>query len=76
MSDVGRYSKVWRYFSFPRFVWLLQQRKLWLARVDTLEDPWESALAGDQLIHTIRRYPPPNFRFQTAGRAQSVALGT
>jgi hypothetical protein len=50
-------SKVWRYFSFPRFVWLLQQRKLWLARVDTLEDPWESALAGDQLTHLISQHP-------------------
>jgi hypothetical protein len=46
---ITRSSKVWRYLSFPRFVWLLQQRKLWLARVDTLDDPWESALAGDQL---------------------------
>jgi hypothetical protein len=59
MSAVGGHSKVWRYFSFPRFVWLLQQRKLWLARVDTLEDPWESALAGDQLAHLISLHPPP-----------------
>ena len=77
MSAVGRSSKVWRYFSFPRFVWLLQQRKLWLARVDTLEDPWESALAGDQLIHTIRRHPLPKFpipdgRESAIGRARRI----
>jgi hypothetical protein len=54
---ITRSSKVWRYLSFPRFVWLLQQRKLWLARVDTLDDPWESALAGDQLTHMISRHP-------------------
>jgi hypothetical protein len=59
VSAVGRHSKVWRYFSFPRFVWLLQQRKLWLARVDRLDDPWEGALAGHQLIHTIRQNSPP-----------------
>jgi hypothetical protein len=64
-------SKVWRYFSFPRFVWLLQERKLWLARVDTLDDPWESALAGDQLIHTIKRHPLPKFPVPE-GRGESA----
>jgi hypothetical protein len=38
-------------------VWLLQFRKLWLARVDKLDDPWESALAGDQLMHMISQTP-------------------
>jgi hypothetical protein len=71
MSAVGRHSKVWRYFSFPRFVWLLQQRKLWLARVDTLEDPWESALAGDQLAHLISQHPPPS-RFLLALQQESA----
>jgi hypothetical protein len=60
MAAVTKDSKVWRYFSFPRFVWLLQQRKLWLARVDSLDDPWESALAGDQLAHVISVHPTPN----------------
>jgi hypothetical protein len=54
---VTSHSKLWRYFSFSRFTWLLQRKKLWLARVDTLDDPWESALAGDQLAHVISRRP-------------------
>jgi hypothetical protein len=30
---------------------------LWFARADTLDDPWELALAGDQLDHVILRRP-------------------
>src|SRR5450631_828359 len=48
---------VWRYMSFSRFVWLLQRKQLWLARADLLGDPWEIALAGDQLDHVIKRHP-------------------
>jgi hypothetical protein len=44
--------------SFSRFVWLLQKKRLWLARADTLGDPWEISLAGDQLAHVISRHPP------------------
>jgi hypothetical protein len=43
--------------SFAKFLWLLQNKKLWLARADTLKDPWELALAGDQLQHVILRQP-------------------
>ena len=76
MSAVGRHSKVWRYFSFPRFVWLLQQRKLWLARVDTLEDPWESALAGDQLAHLISPHSAPQVVVSILKRAIPDAVET
>jgi hypothetical protein len=48
---------LWRYMSFAKFLWLLQNKKLWLARADTLNDPWELALAGDQLQHVILRQP-------------------
>jgi hypothetical protein len=51
-------GKVWRYLSFSRFVWLLQKKQLWLSRADCLGDPWEIALAGDQLAHVISRHPP------------------
>jgi len=44
--------------SFARFVWLLQKKRLWLSRSDLLGDPWEIALAGDQLAHVISRHPP------------------
>ncbi len=48
---------LWRYMSFAKFLWLLQNKRLWLARADTLNDPWELALAGDQLDHVILRRP-------------------
>ncbi len=50
--------KMWRYMRFSRFLWLLQCKQLWLARADLLGDPWEIALAGDQLQHVIDRHPP------------------
>jgi hypothetical protein len=48
---------VWRYMSFSRFMWMLQTQRLWLARVDTLDDEWEMALAGAQLMHTLGSHP-------------------
>lgn len=54
-THLGR--TLWRYMSLSRFLWLLQNKKLWLARADTLNDPWELALAGDQLEHVILRRP-------------------
>lgn len=50
-------TKVWRYMSYARFVWLLQTKKLWLSRSDYLGDPWELSLAGDQLAHVISTAP-------------------
>src|ERR1700730_10528003 len=48
---------LWRYMSFAKFLRLIQNKRLWLARADTLNDPWELALAGDQLDHVILRRP-------------------
>ncbi len=48
---------LWRYMSLSRFLWMLQNKQLWLARADTLNDPWEIALAGDQLEQVIMRHP-------------------
>src|SRR5882724_2453257 len=53
----GDQTKVWRYFSFARFSWLLQRKQLWLSRADLLGDPWEIALAGKQLEHVVRYHP-------------------
>jgi hypothetical protein len=50
-------EKVWRYLKFSRFVWLLQNKQLWLSRADLLGDPWEVSLAGDQLRHVIKYAP-------------------
>jgi hypothetical protein len=51
---------LWRYMSFTKFLWLIQNKKLWLARADTLNDLWELALAGEQLEHVISRHPIPS----------------
>ena len=50
-------QRVWRYVSFSRFMWLLQNKQLWLSRADLLGDAWEMALAGNQLDHVISRHP-------------------
>ena len=54
-TELGR--NLWRYMSFTKFLWLIQNRKLWFSRADKLNDPWELALAGDQLDHVILRRP-------------------
>jgi hypothetical protein len=54
-TEMGDLDTVWRYMSFARFVWFLQKKRLWLSRVDKLDDEWELALAGDQLDHVILR---------------------
>ncbi|MDE0445871.1 MAG: hypothetical protein OXH96_04290 [Spirochaetaceae bacterium] len=36
--------KVWRYMNLPKFIGLLQSRALYLARADTLGDPFEGSL--------------------------------
>jgi hypothetical protein len=70
-------QKVWRYLTFSRFVWLLQNKKLWLGRADTLEDPWEIAITGEQLAHVISRHliPPisePSPRESAMARAERI----
>jgi hypothetical protein len=58
MTPLSDPMHVWRYLSFGRFAWLLQNRKLWLSRVDLLGDDWEMRLAGEQLEHVIATHPP------------------
>ena len=50
-------NMVWRYMSFSKFVWTLQNRCLWLSRADLLGDPWEISLSGEQLRLVIDRHP-------------------
>jgi hypothetical protein len=54
-TKLGR--NLWRYMSLSKFLWLIQNKKLWFSRADKLNDPWELALAGDQLDHVILRRP-------------------
>ena len=48
---------VWRYMSFSKFVWTIQNKSLWLSRADLLGDPWEISLSGQQLQFVIDRHP-------------------
>jgi hypothetical protein len=50
-------QSVWRYMSFGRFLWLIQNNRLWLSRADLLGDEWEMSLAGEQLRRVIARHP-------------------
>jgi hypothetical protein len=43
MNNPVSADRVWRYMTFSRFVWLLQNKQLWLSRADLLGDPWELA---------------------------------
>ena len=43
-----------RYMSFAKFVWMLQNKALWLARIDLLGDPWElQYLMGAIALETV-----------------------
>ena len=48
---------VWRYMSFAKFVWTIQNKCLWLSRADLLGDPWEISLSVEQLQLVIDRQP-------------------
>lgn len=69
---------MWRYMSLAKFVWLIQNKGLWLSRADLLDDPWEISLAGEQLQLVMDRHPispigePPN---ETAEERAKRILG-
>ena len=56
-SRLSANNKVWRYMSFSRFVWTIQNQCLWLSRANLLGDPWEISLSGEQLQLVIDRHP-------------------
>lgn len=56
-SQVELTNHVWRYMSFSKFVWTVQNKCLWLSRADLLGDPWEISLSGEQLQLVINRHP-------------------
>ena len=57
MSKENTSIPVWRYMSFAKFVWSIQNKCLWLSRADLLGDPWEISLSGEQLQLVIDRHP-------------------
>jgi hypothetical protein len=48
--------RVWRYLDLAKFIWILENQKLWLSRLDSLKDPYEGSTptvlsaARDQLF--------------------------
>lgn len=38
--------KVWRYMDLSKFIWLLKERQLYLARLDNFPDPFEGSLTA------------------------------
>jgi hypothetical protein len=57
MADYPASQKLWRYMSFSRFMWMLQRKLLWIARSDTLNDPWELAITPTHLKEVRERAP-------------------
>jgi hypothetical protein len=50
-------TRVWRYMSFAKLVWMLQNKQLWLSSVELLEDKWELVLDTSQLNSIINNRP-------------------
>ena len=58
MNDIDKsVVPVWRYMSFSKFAWTIQNNCLWLSRADLLGDPWEISLSGNQMELVINRHP-------------------
>jgi hypothetical protein len=49
--------KVWRYMSFAKLVWLLQNKQLWFSSAELLSDEWEVMPIGQQLNAIINSRP-------------------
>ncbi len=50
-------TRVWRYMSFAKLVWMLQKKQLWLSSAELLGDEWEVMLDGPQLNTVINKRP-------------------
>lgn len=50
-------TRVWRYMSFAKLVWMLQNKQLWLSSAELLDDKWEVMLDGPQLNTIINKRP-------------------
>lgn len=50
-------SRVWRYMSFAKFVWMLQMKQLWLSNAKFLGDNWEIMPDSSQINDIINGKP-------------------
>lgn len=46
-------TKVWRYMSFAKFVWMLQKKQLWLSNLRFLDDKWEGRGINFSQLHFV-----------------------
>ncbi len=50
-------TRVWRYMSFAKFMWMLQMKQLWFANAKLLGDNWEVMFDTSQLNSIINNRP-------------------
>lgn len=62
-------TQVWRYLDLPRLTALLATRSLWLARLDSLEDPFEGSLT----LAAARRREADQSRLVEEARHKALA---
>lgn len=51
-------TRVWRYMSCAKLVWMLQKKQLWLSSIEALDDKWEGTIDVPQLNAIINKRPP------------------
>ncbi|HKV98215.1 MAG TPA: hypothetical protein VJN96_00255 [Vicinamibacterales bacterium] len=72
-----RPKAAWRYLTLERFAWLLENKKLWLARGDLLGDPHEGTLTRAQVeafLKADREKPASKFANETQRQADLFLL--
>lgn len=55
--EIDANTRVWRYMSFAKLVWLLRKKQLWLTNVELLDDKWELVPDTVQLNSIINNRP-------------------
>ena len=50
-------TRVWRYMSFAKLVWMLQMKQLWFSSIDLLDDKWEGMIDTPRLNSIINNRP-------------------
>jgi hypothetical protein len=77
MGSELRLQTAWRYLTLDRFAWLLENKKLWLARGDLLGDPHEGTLTKPQVeafLKADREKPGSKFANETQRQADLFLL--
>src|SRR5271167_2199003 len=46
IRPISESTRLWRYLSFEKFVWLLEKSKLYHTRLDLLGDPFEGSVTN------------------------------